>query len=309
MTTIPQAFDTLRRDLELTEAQRKAAKAQKDRFSEHLKQRLALDAQKQVKLSGSFRRATSIRKLNDIDLLAVLDGTQHGDLVERHPDEAMTLVADAIDAAYPNKSRPRLQDHTVCVEFSGTGITFEVAPALRRPGGVGYFIPEKSSNGWIETHPDAHRGHLKQANEWAGGKLVPLVKMAKLWKRDQDVKITSFHLEMMACEAFNGAPASYPDGLAALFDFCAGRVLDRLPPPGGIGPDIDARLTDADRLRLSKRFGEAAAQAREAIERAASSTAEAHWLWRELIGQRYPERGVKPVAILVAADAPRSRFG
>lgn len=309
MTTMPQAFDILRRDLELTPAQLDDARAQKHRFSEQLKQRLALDADKQVKLSGSFRRATSIRKLNDIDLLAVLDSAKYGYLVERHPDEAMKLVADAIDAAYPNKGQPDIQDHTVCIEFSGTGITFEVAPALRRPGGVGYFIPEKSSDGWIETHPDAHREHLTRANERAGGKLVPLVKMAKLWKRDQDVKVTSFHLEMMACEAFAGPPASYPDGLADLFDFCAGRVLDRLPPPGGIGPDIDGRLTDADRLRLSTRFGEAAAQAREAIERAASSTAEAHWLWRALIGQRYPERGVKPVAIAIAADAPRSRFG
>ena len=283
MLTVIQAFDTMRQGLELTEPQRQAASAQQNVVRENLRQHLG--GLVRDFLSGSYARRTAIRPLHDIDLFIVLDPRIHPDVApSRQPSSSACLrkVQGALARAYPNTPALKLQDRSVNIQFSGTGIGYDIDPAFENRVGV-YLIPDRGRNAWIETDPEAQATVLVDANARAGDKLNPLIKMIKRWKDEHDVPLRSFHLEVMSYGAFRAAPASYPEGVRALFGHLASAVLSACPNPVGVGPNIDAGMTQAERTMAREKLLEAE---RTAVD-AAPQTAGAHELWRTLFGSAY----------------------
>jgi hypothetical protein len=128
------------------------------------------------------------------------------------------------------------------------------------------------------------------ANQRAGSKLNPLIKMAKQWKAERRVPLRSFHLEVMTYGAFASAPDRFPDAARALFAHLANAALDACACPGGAGlPNIDAGMTQDERTRVREMLMEAEGKAREALEHErAGRVAEAHRCWRWLFGSVYP---------------------
>lgn len=315
MPSIAHTFQTLVESLELTEAQRAEAERQQLAVRGYLQRGLVLDPARATFLTGSFARGTAIRKLKDIDLFAVLDPREYDALRRRDPTEALALVHEVLDRTYPDKPSPITQDHTVRVDFTNSGTQFEVVPAL--PVGDGtYAIPQKTTGRWIHSNPDAHAAILRRANGRTSGAVAVLVKLAKHFKRvvGDRGKIASFHLEMMICELVVSRPDDHATGLRDLFTRLAERVRRPLPDPAEVGPDIDERLTPADRNRLAEIFTAAAETAERAIELAPTDLPGAHWLWRDLLGDVYPEKGRKPAARPLVFPAPAiddtgSRFG
>lgn len=290
MQTIAQAFDSMRQALELTDAEKQEAARQQNVVRENLRGRLG-GVIRDI-LSGSFSRRTAIRPLDDIDLFIVLDPLVHSDVYPNSvvkPSACLRKVQRALAAAYPSSSAPRLQGRSVHIDFSGTGIGYDVVPAFAAGGEV-YIIPDRGRDEWIRTNPEAHKRALIAANERAAGKLNPMVKMAKLWKRENGEPLRSFHLEVMSYNAFWMAPASYAEGMRALFGHLASAVLSGCADPAGVGPNIDAGMTQAERTAARAKLVEAERKAAEALglERA-GRVAEAHRVWKGLFGKAYPE--------------------
>src|SRR5262249_55890906 len=93
---------------------------------------------------------------------------------------------------------------------------------------------------------------------------------------------------------FSSPPASYPQALHDLLAFLARRVLSRCAEPAGVGPHIDADMTQQERARAHAALNAAAAQAALALRLdREGKTEEAHAAWRELLGPAYPEKGRK----------------
>lgn len=314
MPSIPNAFQQLVEDLALTEVQREKADRQQRTVRDALSRGIELDRAQPSFLTGSFARGTAIRRLKDIDMFAVLDAERYRSLVRRPAQVALDEIHQVLDAAYPNKVEPAIQDHTVRVDFKSTHTSFEVAPALRLEDGA-YLIPRKRTGLWIKSNPRKHAEITRRANARTSGDASVLIKLAKHFKRvvGDRGKIASFHLEMMICELLERSPSDYPTGLRDLFDRLAARVQRPFPDPAGVGPDIDDRLTPADRQRLQAIFGGAARTAARAVELAEQDPAGAHWLWRDLLGDIYPVPGRKPSDVPGArpfsVDAPTRRFG
>lgn len=293
------------------------ATRQRDLIRGHLEAAFSVN---EFLISGSFKRHTAIRPLNDIDLFVVLDRDRHSDLASAAPIETLKAVQDVLDKAYPTKEHPILQGRSVNIEFVGTGLAFDVVPAFA-VSGEQYTIPDRDTNRWIHTNPRLHAEHSTEANERAGKMAKPLVKALKHWNRQHDPKpVRSFHLELMVYDVLRSQPESHAKGIAYLLHRLGDRVLTRMPEPAGIGPDVDERLTDGERARARKLFLDGAAAADLALERAAAGhPGEAHFVWRQLLGSEYPEKGTPPdskgsaPSIIVggarATDAPTRRFG
>ena len=108
----------------------------------------------------------------------------------------------------PGKELPILQQHSVHIGFSNSGIEFDVVPAFEQPSQHVYFIPERDTGRWIRTNPKRHEELSTQANERAGKKLKPLLKAVKHWNRHHaSSPLGSFHLEAMSYSAFPQPPA------------------------------------------------------------------------------------------------------
>lgn len=269
--------------LELTEAEREKAARQHTVLRERLSQQLNLDPEHQTFLTGSYARRTAIRPLDDIDMFCVLTE----EVRSSSPRQVQRHVKLALDRAYPGKAaEPR--NRAVKIEFSETGIAYDVVPAISNRLGS-FHIPDRQGDRWILSNPKFHQDRATRANQRAGGELKPLTKVAKHWNRHRPDRnrLSSFHIEVMAWEAMTAPPQDRAHGLVTLFRFLARRVLAPTPDPAGLGPDIDAGLTD--REGAARRLQDVADTIDRAIaEDAAGRTERAHDLLRQLFGEPYP---------------------
>lgn len=289
MKTVAQAFHHAIQSLELTEAEVGNISRQQNVVRDALRKHLG-GIDRDI-LSGSYARRTAIRPLHDVDLFLILNEKIHAGLRGPDPSPCLIAVRDALARAYPNKQAARLQGRSVNIEFSGSGIGYDIVPAFTN-GPDAYLIPDRTRQSWIRTNPEVHRQTLVNANQRAGGKLVPLIKLAKHVNAGLGRPLTSFHLEVMSYEAFSGPPPSYPDGLASLLTHLADRVLQTCRDPAGLGPNIDNGMTQPERNTIREALRGAAGRASDAIKHAAAGRqSEAHGRWRGLLGGIYPERG------------------
>ena len=286
--TLAQAFDEFLRAIELTDIQRKRADKQKIHVRDNLAERLKID---EVFLTGSYGRRTAIRPLNDIDLFILLGEHVHGGLRSDPAIACLHLVLGALQGAYPNRVSMRPQRRSVHVAFSGTSIGYDVVPAFCIERDV-YIIPDIDRRSWIKTNPKKHAALCKQADQRAGGMLNRLIKAAKHWNGQHGKNLSSFHLEVMAYEAFRARPASYPEGLAALLAHLARRVHRACPDPAGLGPNLDKGMTQAQRTQLASQLQNAADKLARAVELERQgldgTVRQAHQILYKLLGAPYP---------------------
>jgi len=319
MMTVGQAMQAFISSLEVSDREYDDAVRQREVIRGHLEDALSVS---EFLISGSFKRKTAIRPLHDIDLFVVLDATTHQTLAAGEPIETLEAIQEVLDHAYPTKEHPILQRRSVNIEFSGTGLAFDVVPAFAN-GDDEYLIPDRDTNTWIRTNPRSHAEHATVANERAGKMAKPIVKALKRWSSCLPEKpVRSFHLELMVYEALEVKPDSYMAGIACALRRMADRVLRDMPEPAGIGPAVDQGMGLGERQAAARRFADGAAQAEEAIDLARrGATGEAHHIWRALLGAAYPEVGTPPKttnarvasSIVVggsrAPDSPGARFG
>ncbi|MFP2925012.1 CBASS oligonucleotide cyclase [Pyxidicoccus sp. 3LG] len=286
MGSVGEALELFIQSLELTQRQRDEVSRQHTMVREELRQRLK---QKTDFLSGSYSRSTAVRPLHDIDIFLVL-----GDTVStpaESPDVAVKRVRQALKDAWREKELPMLQQHSVHLEFTKSGIEFDVVPAYELPDREVYLIPERDTGRWIRTNPKVHQDLSTQANERAGKKLKPLIKAVKHWNRHQQSSpLGSFHLEAMSYEAFTQPPVGYLEGLEALFTFLAQRVLRPCPDPARLGADVDARMTSGQREAARNLLQSAARTMRLATEERTARPEQAHARLRAFFGNDYRER-------------------
>lgn len=308
MKTIRQAFEDFLQTLELTDAEQERASGQHPRVREALQQRLDVDDNF---LSGSYRRKTAIRPLNDIDLFIVLkelDGLNRAS----EPHAVLTTIKDTLEEAWPGKTAV-LQARSVNIEFTGSGIAYDVVPAFVDTAEV-YLIPDRSACTWIRTNPKVHAERSTAANEAAGKMLKPLVKALKQANREHDAGCRSFHLEVMAWSVLTTPPTSYLDGFITLLEGTAEQIVLPCPDPAGLGPEIQP---SPERCAAAQTWLMAMATlAREAKVLAADGkTGAAHAKLREVFGSQWPERGVtapRVASVVVSGegvDGSGSRFG
>jgi hypothetical protein len=296
--TLNQAFAVLLADLEISEVEQREATRQQKQVRERLDERLKLE---DSFLSGSYRRRTQIRPCDDIDLLAVLnvDWYMFADaktaiaLDAQGAKNAIDFTFDALRDAYP-KTELRRFDRGVQLQFAGTGIGFDVVPALRFTDNES-FIPDRKRGIWIRTNPKEQQRLMSEANQGCCGQmLVPLVKLLKTWNdtRGKSRVLRGFHLEAMAYHGLHHTPDSYREGVEYLLRDAAARLLISVPDIWPSGEDAISNLTWDERLHESGVLLRAADKAREALDAEADLRFDdAHAIWNALLGSRYPETG------------------
>ncbi len=276
--TIGQAFELFKSALEITQSEQDAAKYCQETLRARLERRLTI---LDDFLTGSYKRDTKIRPLNDIDLFIVLDPGffTHG------PAGVLRQVASHLRASFPN-TKLRIQNRSVNLAFHRFG--FDVVPAFCRQGG-GFLIPNIKCNSWTSTDPKSHEKIVSDANLDSGGKLKPLIKMAKCWNRSHGVKLQSFHLEVLVLEVSRPPVQDYQTAAFQFFEQAADRIKYPCFDPTGLGPPVDDYLTRGGRLVVNRQLILAARSARRALEfewRGHNPVARA--MWGRIFGRPFP---------------------
>lgn len=286
-----QAFERLRRNLELTGLQEKTVASRQRNVRE------AVAAQLSVVddfLAGSYRRHTLIGPLvgADVDVVIVLDRSYH----DSGARAVLDLVRDALLVEYPRTSKISRNGQAVTIRFSD--FVIDVVPAFALPWyswSTGWEICDSRSNAWITTNPKKHVELSAAANRAHGGHLVPRIKQLKAWNREAGEPLHSFHLEAMAWSIFgtswlwkNGQRSDW-ESARFFFDKARTDLNDQLHDPAGTGADIAAYL-HGTALKAAISKVTSAYERCVRAERAAkeSDLATMHKTYGQVFGDYYP---------------------
>lgn len=253
----------------------------------------------EVIASGSLRRGTHKDPIHDVDVIVVFDAEEHGGWGQpgasaeealEYTRERVNALLGATNGTFQNEVRlARWRNHAVKCFLDDPddpdAFTVDAMPALRSDGML--LVPEAVSRKWILTNPEhliaAVAGKHAEWNKFAGS-----VRMLKAWAIQQDIKIKSLVMEVLALQHMPTGQ-SQPSALKeffvkAAYDIEAGiPVVDPAGVCGPIQPDLDYD-TFARCLRASADLAGQAVTAQ--INR---NPAGAIARWGDVFGEGFPE--------------------
>lgn len=239
-----QAFEQLRRNLELTGLQEKTVAARQSNIRDAVADQLTVVGDF---LTGSYRRHTLISPLNtaDVDIVVVLDRRYKN----RSPRAVLELVRRALLVEYTRTPAISRNGQAVTITFSD--FVVDVVPAFARPWwswDEGWEICDSGRDCWITTNPKKHVVLSAAANKAHSGELIPRIKQLKAWNRTAGSPLRSFHLETLAWSIFgtswlwkNGQSSDWASA-RYFFEKAQGKLRNQLHDPAGTGSDVAAYL-------------------------------------------------------------------
>lgn len=178
------------------------------------------------------------------------------------------------------------------------------------------FIPDREAMEWDKTHPLEQIRWTQEKNKNCNGHYVNVVKCIKWWRKEKypDVK----HPKSYPLEHFIGDCC--PDGIESVAEgitLTLEKIVTDYPQKPFLSDrgvpehDVFARLSDEDYEAFYDAVCDAAVIARKAYD--AATTQESAKLWRQLLGNRFPEPPEKKDTIFTertkeSSDIPGGRF-
>lgn len=206
---------------------------------------------------GSVSKHTYVDGLSDIDvLMRVNDSSFSG----QSPKKAIQHMADLIKQRMP-RTNVSTGDLAVTVSYSD-GIEIQILPAIKTKSGIR--IPDPKSNGWSRViHPEKFTDKLTKVNQANQGRVIPAIKLVK-GLADRGIqrkgdKISGYHLESLAIEAFNNyrGPHDLKSMVNRLLSFSVDAVLQPIKDSTGQSRLVDEYLglpESSKRKRASAAF-------------------------------------------------------
>lgn len=277
----------------------------------------------EVIASGSLARGTHKDPIHDVDVVIVYDGAQHpewgepGSSAEEALDHTRTRVNVLLGATNGTFDkavrRASWRNHAVKCFLDDpddpNAFTVDAMPALRRDGTL--LIPEAASKDWVPCNPEyLIKAVADKHAEWSS--YAGTVRMLKWWASEQDTKIKSLVMEVLALH-FLPTHQTRPIAIkqffvSALYSIEGGNeVVDPAGICGPIQSDLDYQ-DFADCLRTAR---DAAIRAFQAQNN--NNTAAAIRHWGEVFGDDFPKPpvtgnplpAVAPVLPRTVKDTPQ----
>lgn len=188
--------------LRLTDQQRAGLRPRRMTTHRYLAEAFPPDAAMPLvatKLIGSAGRDTIIRPVDDIDVLAVFaNAGGRFDRSARDSRRVLYRVTEALGDCHVEVVGARGQ---VVRMFYQRPPQVDIAAVFRRGKG-GYLLP-RGDGRWLTTDPDRHERWLNERNAAAGHQLKPMIRLLMRWNREHSARLKSFHLEVLAANAFS----------------------------------------------------------------------------------------------------------
>jgi hypothetical protein len=189
-------------------------------------------------LGGSVRKHTYVDGISDIDTLIIL----------RDP-ELKSSSPQAVLAYFEQKAHEELSGWEIsrgrlAIAFRKEGLEIQALPAVHDGGAMR--IPSARGDRWSRINPQSFFRKLTETNNRFGGKVIPVIKLAKIINSQQPaaLQLTGYHVESLAIEAFKAysGPLNPKAMLEHFFDACRSLVLAPIRDRTGQSVHVDAYL-------------------------------------------------------------------
>jgi hypothetical protein len=191
---------------------------------------------------GSVRKHTFVDGISDVDALLVL---RDPSLTTKSPETVLDHFERKLrkEMAGWEVSRGKL-----AITLRREGLEVQVLPAIRDDSKTR--IPAARGDSWSEINPEGFVRKLSDTNSRFGGKVVPVIKLAKIVndRQPEPLQLTGYHIESLAIEAFKGYTGVLnPKAmLVHLFDRARTLVLAPIKDRSGQSVHVDEYLGPAN---------------------------------------------------------------
>lgn len=149
---------------------------------------------------GSWGKGTQVRPSADIDIMVQFASAVLQRFEARTGNRQSQLLQEVkafLLNAYPQTDM-RGDGQVVMVQFNT--ITVEVVPVFDLPGGQ-YLMPDTNDGGrWKAVDPAAQIAMIEDIDTRTNGNTRILTKMIKTWKREKNVPLKSYVIELLVAE-------------------------------------------------------------------------------------------------------------
>ena len=158
----------------------------------------------QTKFGGSVVKGTYVTGLSDVDVLLIVNQTPWKN---QPPSKVIKHVRGIIKRQFP-KNRVKAGKLAVTVNFRKGPHELQVLPAIRA-NSDGFKIAQYGSSPWSNTVMSGNfTRKLTKVNKDTDGRAVSVIKLTKAMAnchiKRQDRKISGYHMEALAVDAFSG---------------------------------------------------------------------------------------------------------
>ncbi len=222
---------------------------------------------------GSVRKHTYVDGISDVDSLLVLKDPQ---LRSMSPEQVLDYFEEKLRKALPNCEVKRGQ---LAVTLIDGELQIQLLPAVKESDR--YYIASAAGDSWSKINPQGFFRQLTRANERAGMKLVPTIKLIKAVNETfpPDLRLTGYHVESLAVETFRQYEGPY-NTKAMLRHFCEDartRVTKPITDKTGQSVHVDEYLGPANSERR-QRISVALDRVLRRIKNADASRSVEQWL-------------------------------
>ena len=154
---------------------------------------------------GSVAKHTYVDGLSDIDSLIEISNSE---LADSSPSVVLSRLASKLQQEIVGNGRVSVGRMAVTVDYAD-GMSIQMLPAIRTPDGK-LKVPSSRYDRWSTINPDTFRTALTRRNDQCGGKLIPVIKLAKgVFGTLPDVqRLSGYHVESLAIAAFRNYQGS-----------------------------------------------------------------------------------------------------
>lgn len=291
-----QAFTKFKSRLEITVTEQNDAIKRHNEVRDVIRAKFTLDDDF---LTGSYRRHTKTKPLQDVDIFCVLNAAEEGHYLKKSSSVLIEAFRASLADHY-GEENVTSDTRCVIVRFGKPAgseaeeekvFSIDVAPAFA--DGSDYKIPDSGTAAdWLKTNPKVHAEKATEANKNFNEEWKPLIKMIKRWNRFNSSPVSSsFLLEVMALDIlFPPFSGGYARELKSFFATAATRIYDIWPDPAGVGPDACAGISQSERQAISTKMKETGKAIDRAIQLEKSESYNAaNRIWRdEVFGPMFP---------------------
>lgn len=284
--TVAVSFDTFYENINLSGDHRDIANTRRDAIVSILKNNFdVLDSF----ATGSIPRYTALKNGADLDVIVVLHFGKH--IKNKKPSEVLQSVRDVL-AEY--RTNVRKNGQAVTLHYT-TWPSVDIVPAAHLVDDAGevtsYKIPNMNEEEWIITNPKTHSENILEKARVCGPLFRRVITMVKHWNSKHSEYLQSYHIEVLAMQAFNDKMTDVTWNIYSFFDKASKLIVN---PLWYQGSQADKYLSYSDRMEAKSRLETARDKSRDAWyetygER--NNNEAAIVLWRQLFGEEFPAYG------------------
>tara|TARA_R110000787_G_scaffold191805_2_gene303353 strand:+ start:3290 stop:4228 length:939 start_codon:yes stop_codon:yes gene_type:complete len=202
---------------------------------------------------GSVAKHTYVDGLSDIDTLFVVKA---GHLESNSPAELLRKFVDLVSNKLGQGAQVSAGQMAITIAYPD-GMEIQVLPALQGDGGR-LKVASASNDGWSSIAPRKFQEALTKRNQECGGKLVPMIKLAKaiIATLPEPQRLSGYHVESLAVDAFRNYTGLKTTGDMLVEFFSRSKTIVQSPIKDSTGQSVhvDEYLgaeNSVDRLRRS----------------------------------------------------------